>query len=121
MAVSIAKPSPLVSYNNTIAATLVSSTSAWTDLGTWDCRFMRGKNFYFTAASTANVNIQVLGSYDDETSYPLTALASFTLNNASTDKHITDYYTGIKMQAQLTAASTTTTIAVTFCGSNFST
>lgn len=121
MADSFARPSPLVSYNDSIAATPVASSSAWTDLGTWDTRYMRGKHFYFTAVSTANVNIQVLGSYDDGDNYSLTALASFTLNNASTDKHITDYYTDLKIQAQLTAASTTTTVAVTYCGCNFST
>jgi len=122
MANSITKPSPLASFNDTIAATLVASTSAWTDIGDEiNCRWMRGKHFYFTAASTANVNVQVLGSYDNATSFPLVALSSFTLNNASTDKHIGEYYTHLKIQAQLTAASTTTTLGATVCGCNFST
>ena len=99
--------------------TLTVTSSVMADVGTWDCKFIKTKNFYITAVSTQNCSIKILGSYDGGSNYSITALSTFALNSTSTDKQVSAFFTNIKVQATVdSTVPGTTTVTVKYAGNN---
>ena len=118
MASTPTKSSPLTCMYGTLD-TLTVTSSVLADVGAWDCKFIKTKNFYITAVSTQNCSIKILGSYDGGSNYSLVALSTFSMNNNSTDKQISAFFTNIKVQATVdSTVPGTTTVTVKYAGNN---
>lgn len=106
MGTSFSKQYEVGGYYSTWTDLTVSST-AFTDLGTFDCKAFKTKTIVLTATST-DLAYKVLGSIDGGSNYDIVekSSASLTASN-STAFQVTNLYTNIKVQGAY--ASTTGT------------
>lgn len=113
MATSFSRQYEVGGFYDTFTTLNITST-AFTDLGTIDCRSAKSKHIRLTAAST-DLTYKVLGSIDGGSNYDITVLSSAALAAAaSTNFLVTDYYTNLKIQGAY--GSTTGTSTGTLAG-----
>jgi len=107
---------------HTEIGTLSSVTTTgnnWADVGTFNVRLLKTKELLFTA-TTQNLKVQVLASYDEGSTYPRTAEAEFTVTaGTSVAKTISIYCTDLKIQVKPASADTHGTLDTQMCGASF--
>jgi len=80
-------------------ADYTTAGNAYADVGTWEVGSLGTKRMRFTAADNT-VNVQILGSFDGGTTYPITVVSEFAVAVATpVIQTITDLYTNLKVQA----------------------
>ena len=73
--------------------------NTYADVGTWAVGHYGTKQMYFTSADN-DINVKVLGSFDDGATYPITVEAEFAVATSTpVVKTITALYTHLKVQA----------------------
>lgn len=85
------------------------SSTAFTELGTIDCKCYKTKTIFLTAETT-DLSYKIMGSIDGGANYDITAASSATLTAGnSTCVEITDYYTDLTVQGAWASTSATST------------
>lgn len=91
----------------------------WADAGTWNVQALKTKALYFTA-TTKDLSVQILGSLNGGTTYPITVETSFAVATATpVKKQITDYYTNLKVQVKPAAEGQHGTLSTQLAGASF--
>ncbi len=91
----------------------------WADVGAWKVQGLKTKALYFTAA-TKDLSVQILGSLNGGSTYPIIVEASFAVATATpVKKQITDYYTNLKVQCKPAVADQHGTLSTQLAGASF--
>jgi len=97
-------------------ANFTTTTNVYTDVGTWAVGHMGTKRMRF-AATTNDLTVQILGSFDEGVTYPLTLVSGFAVTTSTpVVQTITDLVTHIKVQVDPTVDDVHGTLATTYVG-----
>jgi hypothetical protein len=90
--------------------------NAYADVGTWEVGNLGTKRMRFTAV-TNTINVQILGSFDDGVTYPITVVTTFAVAVATpVIQTITDLYTHLKVQADPAVDGAHGTLTTSYVG-----
>lgn len=97
-------------------ADVTTTTNVYVDVGTWAVGHFGTKRMRFSA-TTNNLLVQILGSFDEGVTYPLTLVSEFTVTTATpVVQTITDLVTHIKVQVDPAVDNVHGTLSTTYVG-----
>ena len=98
-------------------ANKTTTVNTYADLDVWPAGHLKTKYMFF-AATTNDLKVKILGSYDGGATYPITETAEFTLTAAAaaTQKTVTNLYTHLKAQVKPAVNDTHGTLATSVHG-----
>lgn len=114
MAEHISPIGHLAQWNSLPNFTTTVNTMA--TVGNWHCPLLRTKRLRFTA-STNNLTVQILGSFDGGATFPITVVTAFAVNvGTPVVQTITDWYSDLQVQVQPAVAGNHGTLATQYGG-----
>ncbi len=108
---------PIVTTTAALADKL--SVDAYASAGTFDVRLFKTKHVV-NQAVTNNLKVTIFGSVDGGVTYPLTAVAEFTVTvGTPTTNTITTYYTHLDVQVKAAVGAAQGTLSTQLAAASF--